>query len=454
MPRVTFCRPFSLIILSLVCATAAPKVPDWAKTNRHPKYPPAKYFLGVGISKDRTTAIESARADIARQIQVKIDAELQTVESEIQQGQRRQVSSEVLSRTRSSVSETIAGIEIAEVIEAKGQVYALAVLNKSRYLATLESGMEQIIQNTTTLLQSAQNQAAAGQILAAIEHYSQAARTIPEFYSKRSLYTALSGSSFPLAARYSATAILTEMNALLTSLQLQPVSGDNQNATTGQALPQPLIVRVVMRQKDDSWVGVARFPVKARYESGERIGLYESDPDGQVKMNVIAAATGQGGRAGVVIAGLDFGQLADTLTTNLSKSELRFHYTISVSERRFNVHIVDRSGSAVPSVEKLVTALITENGHTVSDTARYQIEGQLAIIKENEVPTPSGKQFFVEASLQLSLIDRHGGAILASLSGRGQGLDVGSRTAAVEKAYRGIAISKKKMATFLQGGNQ
>ncbi|MDD5540670.1 MAG: LPP20 family lipoprotein, partial [Candidatus Marinimicrobia bacterium] len=101
----------SLILIACLGSFAIAQVPDWYKTNQHKKYPASRYLLGVAVASDKTEAIELARADVAKQIQVRIESELETVESEFREGDKNILKAETTSRTKSAVLETIAGIE-------------------------------------------------------------------------------------------------------------------------------------------------------------------------------------------------------------------------------------------------------------------------------------------------------------------------------------------------------
>jgi len=105
------------------------------------------------IADDKTRAVELARADVAKQIRVKIESELETVEQEFSQDNSHSVQSEISSRTKSVVSETVAGIEIKETKKVRGTYYTLAVLNKQNYLAGLEKEMDDIFSATTQYIQ-------------------------------------------------------------------------------------------------------------------------------------------------------------------------------------------------------------------------------------------------------------------------------------------------------------
>ncbi|HRD17636.1 MAG TPA: LPP20 family lipoprotein, partial [Candidatus Marinimicrobia bacterium] len=268
-----------LVLAGLAISSASAQVPDWYKTNQHKKYPASRYFLGVAVADTKAEAIELARADVAKQIQVRIESELETIESEFREGDKNYLKAETTNRTKSIVAETVSGIEIAEVKEVKGKTYVLAVLNKEKYLSTLEIQMDEILMKSEQLIASARQMVADGRILNALNNFIDAQNTIPDFYTKSSLYTALSGRKYPNFNQFTGPGIVAEVREILAHIELKILSGNNQIAVAGQNLPTPIKVQVVY-VRDGEIIGVAGFPVIARYDGGEIITKIETDPNG------------------------------------------------------------------------------------------------------------------------------------------------------------------------------
>jgi hypothetical protein len=76
-----------IAILSLAssCAQiASANTPDWVLGKGHPSFPNSKYLIGVGLSeKSPITASESARAELIKNIRVKINSALADSEAVI-----------------------------------------------------------------------------------------------------------------------------------------------------------------------------------------------------------------------------------------------------------------------------------------------------------------------------------------------------------------------------------
>jgi len=426
------------------------QVPDWAKTNSHKKYPPARYFLGVGISEDKTEAAELARADVAKQIQVKIESELETIESEFREGDKSYISSEVKSRTKSAASETIAGMEIVETKEVKGKNYALAVLNKQKYLSGLEVQMDETLAKTGQLVETGRKSIADGKMFAAIENFTDAQNTIPEFYTKSALYTALTGTQYPNIDQFTGPGILAELRDVLSRIELQIVSGNDQKSKAGNPLPEPIKVRVIYKTSDNREIGVDRFPIATKFENGESIGKAETNSDGFAEFGIVATPTDNLGRSGAVQIYLNLLKIPETYRPAIGKSQVTVRFDIIVADLKFTVKVSDNSGKRLEFIEKDVSNLVVENGYVVTEDAGFVIQGIATVGNKKEIESPSGKQFFVESNLTLNLVEKSTGNVLATTDGSGKGLDVGSLIIATEKSFKNIKVSKKKFAAFLQ----
>lgn len=452
--RLRVIRLHFLIIFLMFVTTSMAQVPKWAITNKHDKYPPKKYFIGVGIAEDKSQAIERARADIGAQIRVRIESELVTMESEFHESDRVYMTSEVKSETKSIVSETIAGIEVAEVKKAKGKYYVLAVLSKSKYLSGLEVEMSEILAETEQLVESARTLSKEGKIFNAAENFIDAQSIIPEFCTKSALYTALSGKKYPVFEQLTGPGILAEMRETLSRIHLKYVSGNKQSGSSGAYLSELLMVKVTAVTESGEEIGVGKFPLIAKYENGDLIAKKETGDDGLAVFKVLAVPTDNVGSNGTVIIRLNLIRLPEVFKRSLTSSEVYFHYAVKTEALSFTIHVLDKNGIENYNVEKKIAALVTENGYSVSEDAQFILKGMVSVSNEKVLDIPSGKQYYIESSLKLQLVDSSNDNIVSSFQAKGKGLDVGSSTNAIEKAQKNLKFSRKRFASFLQKATQ
>ncbi len=126
----------ALILLLCSCAKKIPGPPAWINGNPD-EYPRVKYMHAVGVAATHEEATQTARAEIAKQFNVKIETLLTTLAQytgmEGASGSSWILNNSVSELTRTYVDETVQGIEIARTWNdtQKGRVYALAVLERS-----------------------------------------------------------------------------------------------------------------------------------------------------------------------------------------------------------------------------------------------------------------------------------------------------------------------------------
>jgi len=135
------CRsPLPILALSLSlpsCASVlAERPPDWAQNGQAHAYPTERYLVGVGSGTSLDGARDLARAELARQFSVKIEAILeteQTSDSVRSSGGLLLLDHEsVRDLVRTKSEETLQGVQIAQVYVdgGRGLTFALAVLER------------------------------------------------------------------------------------------------------------------------------------------------------------------------------------------------------------------------------------------------------------------------------------------------------------------------------------
>lgn len=133
---------------------AGPKKPAWV-TGPDPKYPETKYMTGVGIGADLDGARSSARAEIARTFQARVQQTLtdQQTETSTSSGKKRsaaQGTQKSRSDTTLTTDTLLEGVTVAETYydQKSKKNYALAVLDKIALKRTLST---QIIEKEQSL---------------------------------------------------------------------------------------------------------------------------------------------------------------------------------------------------------------------------------------------------------------------------------------------------------------
>ncbi len=442
--------PYIFCVLLIISGFVLAQIPKWAQSNSHKKYPNSDYLLGVGIAEDKTKAVELARADVAKQIQVKIESELETMEQEIGSGDRSTIHSEVTSKTKSIVSETVAGIEIVESENIKGKHYVLAVLNKQNYLAGLQQEMDKIIAESNQYLQSARDLVQKGNLFNALDNYISAQKIVPDFYIKRGLYTALTGTVYGDQNTASVASILSEIRTILAAIDVKIISGNNQTSSLGVPLKEPVVARVFYKDSFGNDIGLKWYPVIVKYANGETINKLGSSDKGTLSVNIIATPTGGATGSGAVNFTLGLSNLPDIFRNDLSKIQATVNYSIVTADLSFSIEIKDINDNTNKNMGALVGGWVNNNGYRNDPTSNLKIQGTAILKSERIIDSPAGRQYFIELELPLSLNDTNANTQLASVVAKGNGMALGSRENAVQKACENISVTKSKFAAFLQ----
>ena len=139
--------PVCVLLLGL--STAFAQRPDWLQGTSK-KFPAGYYLVGVGSGKTRDAAENQARAGIAKNFKVQINATTGVVSTETLKRKDETTTGESEEKTVSDVEvgvrKTMEGVEIAEVYEdpSTGTIHALAVLKRSKAQAILEDQIQEL----------------------------------------------------------------------------------------------------------------------------------------------------------------------------------------------------------------------------------------------------------------------------------------------------------------------
>ncbi|HMA61307.1 MAG TPA: LPP20 family lipoprotein [bacterium] len=435
----------AIILLTVLSAVVFAKVPDWV-TGEHYKFPSQQYFTGVGIAETRDQAVERARADLIKQIKVTIESELTTEEREEATGKTREVSSSVVSKTKSSVDATVAGIEIGDLEESDNKFYALAVLNKNNYFQSIRSEIDRILEESDNLLTAARKNVKDGQILNAFENFKKASALVEDYAPKNELLVSLTGMNYREEEVISSPQVITEMRNIITKLDLEMLSGNSQTAASGQYLPEDVKIKVVYNG-DSGLVGVNNFPVLARYKNGDPIEEKRTQSDGSVGFRIKAVATGMTGNNGSVEIQLAPDILPAEMRDMLSRSKVEVNYKIETPDLKFA--LTNQGQSEYAALTGKIKNIVTSSGFEIDSQAPFLIKIDHEIVNEREISSPFGTQYLVEVDVNFNLLNKKSGDVLSSYSIQGKGLSKKSKSDARNIALQRIRIKRDEFVSFL-----
>jgi hypothetical protein len=439
-----------LFLLTVLFSIYMLAQPNWYKTQTHPKYPKEFYILGVGAAvgeNERETAKQNAIADVASQIKVRVQSEITSLEKEKIINQESDYYSEFQQKSKTIVDELLTGCEIVEMsYDRKLKAwYALAVLDKQKYLASLEDELDNAWSQIGELYEDAQSFISSGKILLAVQNLKNAQQKIYEIYPKQTLYNALSKIPYKPNVELTSLAIESKIRDLISKIKIEKVSGDNQVATVGQEFPEPLVVRVVY--SGDFTVPIPNALVIFAYKSGEVIERTTTDEDGIASVRAIA----MGKRTrNAIVASFSIPGLPSEYSRVLAGIKTEFVYktgaeaiptvTVSIKGAKENKLIFD--------VMKKLTQAIERNGYKIEDEARFVVGGDVSSRIISKVQGVGGMLYTVEAELNIFLKDLETGQIVGSMNVKSRAVGKTEKEA-YEKALRGMKFSNKDLVEML-----
>lgn len=425
-------------------------IPEWAISGASYKYPSSQYFLGIGIAEDRSQAVERARSDLIKQIKVKIESELTTEQIEHSRDDMTESSETVISRTKSSVDATVAGVEIAEVEKDGRQFYVLAILNKSKYFAAIRSQIDRIINKSNGLLDSARKNSKQGMILNALENYRQAAEIVTEYEPKNNLLVSLSGTSYRDAQISSGEQIGSEMRNIISKINIKLIEGNNQTGTSGELLPAAITIRTLYSE-NNSAIGVTNFPLIARYKDGDIIEKKRTDQDGFTSFKIKAVPTGMSTNSGTVEFQMAPEVLPLRVRDALSRAKCIVNYSIVIPDLEFSLKSI--YNPKYSTLKQQAENIITASGFKVSENASLVINLDHKVRNEREIRSPFGTQYLIEIDAEFSLLNRSTDQKIGSYVLSSKGLSKESKDNAEEIALTRIKINKEDFISFLKRGS-
>jgi len=427
----------------------ASSAPEWARTGGHPKYPAAFYILGVGVSEESLDrARDEARAEVVKQIRVKISSEVVSLVREVRQDERAYFSSELRSRTRMLADETVAGVRIVETAQEGGIFYALAVLDRNRFAGELGQEVREGAEAARRLTKDAEGALGAGRLVPAIADLVRAADLAYEVLAKRSVWQAISPVPVEHIEVPSPDGILSRARAILAGVRMEKLGGDGQTSAPGEMLPEPLTVRLTCVH-GGKVIPLGGVSVRFERIPGGKLQDVPTAEDGTASVRLTASVP-EGGRQDVVQvrARPIWADVPKGLLRQVPKHEVRFYYGIELKGYPVRISVRTEDGEPCPKVEKKLAKVLDRLGYVVDPEAPLALRGEVSKVEAKEVSGYAGPLTLLEVELQLSLVEVGKGTVLASTSFTGKGLGKREREA-FRKALRKIKINKEDLSGAL-----
>lgn len=438
----------SLLLLFFGVSVVA-QTPSWV-TNPQKLYPNSEYITGVGIDPDLAAAKAKAKAEIASQIQTTIQSEITDIEQEITVEGSSTIRSDFTQQIREITNVSVSGVTYPKQDERGDKFYVLAVLDKAQYLQDLSMELQTKLSALQDLHSSIQSQLENGGIYTALENYDKLTTKLNEYLGLRSIYNAVSSSSYPDALSFSLNSVWTDIISLIRSIELQVASGKNQTAKPGEKLADPVVVKVTY-QSGEKIIPVAGIELRFENSDGSEIAEIETNNKGlaQVSPKAIPGDAPDEGVVQVTFAPNRF----PSLRKNLRVKSLTIPYSIEQPSYTFQLEV---TGAAADNeaLKKSLQQALAKLGYTISSDAPAKLKAEVEITNTREVKGFAGTQHMAEAQATVKLMAVASGDLLGQAQFTGRGMSTDSADAAQSMAYSRIVFSMGKLTQLISNNSE
>ncbi|MBT3231396.1 MAG: LPP20 family lipoprotein [Calditrichaeota bacterium] len=429
-----------IFFLLVGCVVAGP--PVWFTTNEHDWADPMTHIIGVGTGSSYDAAQEKAGADIAGQIEIKIEAESQTFIESYIVDDREHIVETFRSATKSFTSVSIRGAQVVDKAENGGDHYVMLAISKDDFLRDLRGELDQKRSVIQKIRDDSKEMLGDGKVFDALELLMTTDELVAGLIARASLYNAFSPVPYGVEA-ISGPAILSEVRKVLGKIKLEKISGDKQLGKNGSLLAEPLVVRVCYGKNEIVMPDVRLRLKDEDRKTGER--LY-TDKNGSTEFWVEAL----GDKKGKASISLDPRKIPPVFKRDLSDLEVAFKFDISESTPlSFTINITDEKGERIEEAESTIAKSVTKLGHYINEDAPFLLTGKMVPIEANEIDGFDGKMYQAKTELDLFLKVKASNESVGSISVSANGLDKRSEKKAIRKSYKKLKIGKKQMAKLL-----
>ncbi len=434
-----------IFFLLVGCVVAGP--PKWFISYEYNQVDPETHIIGVGSGSTYDIAQEKAGADLAGQIEIKIEAESQTFLESYIVDDREHIVETFKSATKSFTSVTIRGAQVIEKERDGEDYYLMLALSKADFLRDLKGELDQKRSVIQKIRDDSKDMLGEGKVFEALEMLMGTDELVADLIARASLYNAFSRIPYGVEAM-AGPAILSEVRKVLGRIKLEKVSGDKQIGKNGYLLTEPLVVGV---NYGDDEIEMPNVRLRIKDEERKTSERLYTDVNGKVEF-WIEAIGDEKGKASISIDPL---KIPPVFKKDLSDLEAVFRYDISETNPvSFTVEILDENGDRIEKAESTVSKSVTKLGHYISEDAPYLLTGTMVPVEANEVDGFDGKMYQVKTELDLFMKVKTSDELVGSLSITANGLDKKSAKKAIDKSYKKLKIARKQMAKLLAGAGE
>ena len=425
-------------MLLLVIATAALANDQWVTAGRDIEYPNDLYFVGVGMSeRGPEAAKQNAMVEVKKQITVKVNASTLDEQMSLSAGGRETSINRVESRSRLTTSGDVQGIEVVKTAQKGNITYALAVLDKKKFIANCRAKIAELKGQLAKLVETASADIGAAKIGEALRKLSEAKSVIADILDERTLLSAAAEITKTEQLNYTLTDIGALYEKCVGSIRMVKVSGDNQTFAVGMAPADPFVVKV--STSDGS--AVSMIPV-AIMDGSKRLAEKFTDDNGKAGLLLGEKADmSAGSHSYTVSITLPVSSEAEKYLTAQAQT---FGYTVRSNPcfAKVDVDVSPALASDRDDIVKKVITRLSKFDIKHDPEAENTLKVMVTAVEAGGVRGLSQNSSFIktEVTMAFALVDENGKE-LASLQATAKGLG-GSVSKSAAQGIDNVKIEK------------
>ncbi len=234
-----------VLFMSLVIISTAFGGTKWTDNGKSAEYPRSLYFVGVGLSERGVNyAKQNAMVEVKRQISVNVKSTVTDEQTSSSINGAETYSSKSASRARLESEGEVEGIEIVETTKKNGLFYALAVLDKKKFVSNTKARLAELKENINKLVTEAKKDIASAKSGLALKKLSEAKKLITKFLDQRKLLSAATSITNAEKLDITKTDISLLTEKCVTAIKVKKNSGDKQKIKVGMVPEEPFIINI------------------------------------------------------------------------------------------------------------------------------------------------------------------------------------------------------------------
>ncbi|MFN3820823.1 MAG: LPP20 family lipoprotein [bacterium] len=430
-----------LLLLGLTgLSVGAP--PEWFHRRSYREYTPEWGIVGIGSGSTLEQAIDAATADIARQIEVEVKAQVESEIQSIASYDREEITSRYRSTIHTTAQASLVGVQTVVTAQDEAGFYALCYLDKDQFTQSLQNKLDYLGKELKQQYHQSVELLKTGDLSSGLSGLDKCLSLASERDAVKFLYAQFSSNGLEDDTEFNAGDISRIRYSLIHSVKLEKSSGEGQEGIRGKLLPQRMKALATFTDLQGEVHPIPQGLVVVENGAGVERARGTTDDKGEVSFVLRA----EGVREGVYR--LKLVQIQDYTLRSPPIAEFRYRVT-SPPPLSFSVSVEDDKGSKLITVEEALKRAISSLGHQINSEGNYELQGTVEVLESREISGFSGTRYLVKIALHLKCYKASKRNLLVQSVITAQGVSLKNRDEALTNALRDIKIDEDTLAEML-----